>query len=34
MTTKNNDLKFNEQNGSVINPMPPVKNTERYHRKW
>ncbi len=31
MTTKNNELKFNEQNGSVINPMPPVKSTERYH---
>ncbi len=31
MTTKNNDLKFNEQNGSVINPVPPGKPTGRYH---
>lgn len=31
MTTKNNELKFNEQNSSVIKPVVPGKTTERYH---
>lgn len=31
MTTNNQSLTFNEKSGSSILPVPPVKNTDRYH---